>query len=68
MVIFLTLVIVSAVLAVSGVVVLFALASEAEVLPSFTRAGGVGDEAESEGGRGGISPRSRTRVSLSNQS
>jgi hypothetical protein len=71
MIIFLALVILSAVLALSGIVVLFALAAEAEVLPSLSSTGGAGgDEAASEERRGGsgIAPRNRTRVSLSNQS
>jgi hypothetical protein len=44
MVIFLGLVIVSGVLGLSAIVVLFALASETEVLPSLTRAGAAGDD------------------------
>ena len=63
MIIFLGLVIVSGVLALSAIVVLFALASETEVLPSLTRADRAGaDEpaAYSEGRHTG------PRVPLSN--
>ena len=70
MIIFLGLVIVSAVLTLSATIVLFGLASEAEVLPSLTRAGDSdSDEAASPAGhRNGLDvpARSRSRVPLGN--
>jgi hypothetical protein len=65
MVVVLGLLIVTAVLSLSAVVVLFALASEAEVLPSLSR-----DEpvalADERRGVAGISSQPRSRVPLSN--
>lgn len=63
--------IVSAVLTLSAVVVLFALASQAEVLPSVAGGAGSGsDEPSASAGErrsaAGISPQARSRVSLSN--
>ena len=71
MVVVLGLLIVTAVLTLSAVVVLFALASEAEVLPSLTRGASSGrDEpvalAGEQRGAAGISSQSRSRVPLSN--
>jgi hypothetical protein len=71
MVVVVGLLIVTAVLTLSAVVVLFALASEAELLPALTRDASSGsDEPAADPGerRGaaGISPQSRSRVSLSN--
>jgi hypothetical protein len=70
MIIFLGLVIVSAVLTLSATIVLFGLASEAEVLPSLTRAGDSdSDEPAASPGdyRSGLDvpARSRSRVPLS---
>jgi hypothetical protein len=71
MVVVLGLLIVTAALTLSAVVVLFALAAEAEVLPSLTRGTNSGrDEqvalAGEQRGAAGISSRSRSRVPLSN--
>ncbi|GAC1459457.1 MAG: hypothetical protein PVS2B3_10590 [Steroidobacteraceae bacterium] len=70
MVIFLGLVIVSALLTVSAVVVLFALASEAEVLPSLSRASGGADEpaASTDNCHRGAAtaPRNRAQIPLNN--
>lgn len=71
MVVVLGLLIVTAVLTLSAVVVLFALASEAELLPSLTGGASSGSDepAASPGerrGAAGISPQARSQVSLSN--
>lgn len=71
MVVVLGLLIVTAVLTLSAVVVLFALASQTEVLPSLTGGTSSGSDAPaaSPGERrraAGISSRARSQVSLSN--
>jgi hypothetical protein len=65
MVVVLGLLIVAAVLTLSAVAVLFALASEAEVLPALTRDAPVALAGEQRGAAG-ISSQSRSRIPLSN--